>query len=144
MVDLVLDAGRHQTVGLDLPGLAVEVHVADLDHRRALDLLVVLGDRQAALFIERHLLRFPGDLRIEKDDGASHLVLLGQINGDDALGDADLDCGKADAGSVIHGVEHIGSERADIRRHGSHWFRHPLQLWVRQNYEGLDGHGWET
>jgi recombination protein RecR len=56
MVDFVLQAGREQAIGRDLMGLAVEIHVADLDLGRALDRsrlfpgrYHVLGGRLSAL-----------------------------------------------------------------------------------------------
>ena len=57
VVDLVLQAGREQAVGLDLVRLALEVEIFDLDLRRALDLLVEFRDRQAALLVGRLLVR---------------------------------------------------------------------------------------
>ena len=41
------------------------------------------------------------------------LLLLGEIQGDDALGRADLNGGEPDAGGVVHGLEHVPDQLAD-------------------------------
>ena len=43
--------------------------------------------------------------------------LLGEIHGDQPQRLRDLDRGKPDAGRVIHGLEHVVGELADLRRH---------------------------
>src|SRR6476659_285165 len=52
LVDLVLDAGREQSAGLDLLLLAVEVAELHAHPVRPLDLGVVVLDRQAALVVD--------------------------------------------------------------------------------------------
>jgi hypothetical protein len=42
------------------------------------------------------------------------VLFLRQIQGDDALGHADLDRGKADARRVVHGREQVIDQLADI------------------------------
>src|SRR5262249_25547116 len=56
--------------------------------RRALDLLVILGDRQAAFFVGSAFLRRPENLRIDEHQWILRLVLLGEVHGNDALGTA--------------------------------------------------------
>src|SRR3954470_16631927 len=53
VVDLVLDAGGEQPFGVLLVHLAVEIGEADAHPRRALDFLVIFGDREAALLVDR-------------------------------------------------------------------------------------------
>ena len=57
MVDLVLAAGSEQALGVFLVHLAVEIGEAKAHLRRPLDLLVIFGNRQAALLIYGGLLR---------------------------------------------------------------------------------------
>ncbi len=82
---------------------------------RPLDLLVIFRDRQAAFFVFRSLFRLPDDLRIDEHLGLVIILLLRQIHGDDALGDADLDRRKPDAGRVVHGLEQVIDQLADSR-----------------------------
>ena len=53
VVDLVLQAGREQAVGLELLRLAVRDRDSRPSPRRALDLGVIVGDRQAAFLVDR-------------------------------------------------------------------------------------------
>ena len=55
MIDLVLDAGGEQTLGVFLMHLAVQIGKAHPHLRRTLHLLVVFGDRQTSFFIYRGL-----------------------------------------------------------------------------------------
>ena len=48
-----------------------------------------------------------------KTCGAFSLVLLGEVDGHDALRLAELDRGKPDAGRVVHGLEHLLDQLAD-------------------------------
>jgi len=62
MVDLVLQTGGEQALGLDLVRLAVEVLILDLDLRGPLDLLVIFRDREAAFLARRFCFRGPDGL----------------------------------------------------------------------------------
>src|SRR3954454_7688751 len=55
MIDLVLNAGGEQALGILLVQLAVEIGEADPHPRRSLDFLVVFRNRQAAFLIDRKL-----------------------------------------------------------------------------------------
>ena len=46
--------------------------------------------------------------------GSARLVLLGEVHGHDALRHADLDRRQPDAGRVVHGLEHVLDQRADL------------------------------
>ena len=70
MVDLVLEAGGEQALGLDLAALVVAVEIAHPDLRRARDLLVIFGHRQAAFLVDRFLFRGFDDLRIGENIAA--------------------------------------------------------------------------
>jgi len=93
--------------------LAVKVEIFDFDFRRPLDLLVIFRDRQAALFVSHFVVGRPGHFRIDENARVVLVGLLRQIHGDDAFGNADLDRGKADAGRVIHGRQHVIDQLAD-------------------------------
>src|SRR4051812_23536844 len=66
VVDLVLDAGGEQPVGVLLVHLAVEIGKAEADLRRALDLFIIFGDREAAFLVNRQFLRRGDDFRIDE------------------------------------------------------------------------------
>src|SRR5215210_6219020 len=63
VVDLVLHAGGEEPVRILLDGRAVEVCVAEAHPVGALHLLVVFGNREAALLVGPRLVRGPEDLR---------------------------------------------------------------------------------
>src|SRR3954454_22427044 len=69
VVDLVLDAGGEQPLGVLLVYLAVEIGETNTHLRRALDLLVIFGDREAALLVDRQFLRRGDDFGIDEDAG---------------------------------------------------------------------------
>src|SRR4051812_2301340 len=116
VVDLVLDAGREQALGLDLVGLAVEVEILEPHLGGALDILVDFRDRQAAFLVDRRLVRGPYDLRIDEHARLGLAFLLGKVHGEDALRHPDLDRGEPDAGRVIHGFEHVLDQGLDVGR----------------------------
>ena len=115
MVDLVLQAGRHQSLGFDLVLLAVEVEILDLHLAWPFDLLVILRDRQAAFLVFGHLVRFPDNRGIDEHMWPVIVFLLRQIHRDDAFGDADLDRREPDAGRLVHGLEQVIDQFADTR-----------------------------
>src|SRR6185312_3645157 len=57
MVDLMLDTGRVEALGVLLVQLPVKIEEAHAHLRRPLDLFVIFGDRQAAFLIDRRFLR---------------------------------------------------------------------------------------
>src|SRR6266436_2774703 len=120
MIDLVLDAGGEQALGVFLVHLAVEIGEAHPHLRRPLDFFVIFGDRQAAFLVDRHLLRRRQDFRIDETPrlrlGLAVLALLGEIHRDQPHRLRDLDRRKPDAGRVVHGLEHVVGELADLRR----------------------------
>src|SRR5690606_10041097 len=63
MIDLVLDAGREQTLCLELADLVVVVEIAHADRARPRHLSIVLGHREAALFSGHQVVRYPEQLR---------------------------------------------------------------------------------
>src|SRR6476469_9347890 len=105
MIYLVLDAGGIEALGVLLMHLAVEIGEAHAHPRRALDLLVIFGDREAALLIDRFLFGHGDDFRIDEDPrfwlALAVLVLLGEVHGDETQGLRDLDRRQPDAGRVV-------------------------------------------
>src|SRR5262249_33580188 len=69
---------------------------------------------QAAFLVGRGLFGSPQDFRIDEDARLVALLLLGEVHGHDTLGNTDLDGGKADAGRVIHGLEHVVDQSLDL------------------------------
>jgi hypothetical protein len=144
VVELVLDDGRDEPLGLDLDRLAVEVGVAELHLRRSLHLLVVFGNREAALLVGALLLGGPGDLRVDQHHRPALLLgLLRRVHHDEPLRHADLDRREADAGGVVHRVEHVGGEPAQLRRDLVHRLGFETQARVGEDDKGTNGHGGE-
>ena len=97
--------------------LAVAVEKSDAHRGRPLDVGVIFRDRQAALLVERALVGGGDDLRIDQEERVrlGLLVLaLGDVDDREPPGDADLDGGEADAGRVVHGLQHVVHETAEI------------------------------
>lgn len=115
VVDFVLDADGEQAVGLDFPFLVVAVEKPDPHPVRALDVLVIVRDRQAAFLVDLQFVGGPGDFRIGQTQRPRFLVVLaGDVDDDDALGNGNLNGGKADARRGIHGFQHVVHQRADF------------------------------
>ena len=66
--------------------------------------------------------------------------LLGEIHGDQPQRLRDLDRRQPDAGRVIHGLEHVVGELADLRRHLLDGFGDEPQLLVRQDDDFSECH----
>src|SRR5712691_9649668 len=141
MVDLVLQAGGEEPIGLDLLRRTLEIEVFYLHLRRAFHVAVIFRDREAALLVGRLLRRRPHDLRIDEDLRALGLLFLGQVQGDDALGRADLDGGEPDPGRVVHGLEHVLDQLADAGVDLLHRLGDLPQPLVRQNENVAQRHG---
>src|SRR6266540_538880 len=105
MIDLVLQAGGEQPIGLDLPRLSLEIEIFHLHLRRTLDIVVIFRNRQTALLIGRLFLRGPNDLRIDENLRIPRFLLLGEVHGDHTLGRADLDRGEPDAGRDVQAAD---------------------------------------
>ncbi|MCY1300251.1 hypothetical protein D9M70_498120 [compost metagenome] len=118
VIDLMLQAGGEQAIGLDHLFLAVTVEMLDGDRRGALDLGVKVWDRQAAFLVDRALIGRSNDLGIDENERGLVVAFFRNIEHQHAFGNADLDRGKADAGRVIHGFEHIVGQTADVRVDG--------------------------
>jgi hypothetical protein len=115
VVDLVLDAGRPEAGEVLLAGGAGLVGPADADFGGAGDVGVLLGDRQAAFLVDVGLLRGPQDLRVEQHERARRQrLVLHAVHDEEADADAHLGGGEADAGGVVHRLEHVVGETAEI------------------------------
>ena len=66
VVHLVLDAGRKQTFGVDLPTRTLLIEVADLDPGRAGDLGELVGQGQTALLARGEFLTGEDEFRIDE------------------------------------------------------------------------------
>ena len=107
---------------------------------RALDVVVVLGHRQAAFLIGVQLLRDPGDLGVDDEQRRLLLALAGEVERDDALGDADLDRRQSDAGGVVHGLQHVVEDATDLVVHDGDRLGDELQAGVGQGDDVEFGH----
>ena len=111
MIDLVLEAGGEQTLGLDLLLRAFPVEVADLHPRRAGHVGVLAGKRKATLLPSGQLVAVGDEFGIDQRNRRG-LVVRHQIDDRDTKPDSDLRRGKADPGRAIHGREHAGQQVA--------------------------------
>ena len=93
-----------------LARLALAVEIAGADRGRALDLGVIFGDREAALLVSRALVGRPHDFRIDEDLRVRRLLLAGDVDDEEADRLGDLDRRKADAGRVVHRLDHVVHE----------------------------------
>lgn len=141
MVNLVLQAGGEQPVRLDLLLLAIEVEIAHPHTGRPLHFLVIFGNRQAAFLVGARLLRRPDDLGVDEDHRALFLALARDVEHDEALQDADLHRGKADAGCSIHRLQHVLGQPADLVGHRLDGLGALLQAGIGNDDDGTDGHG---
>lgn len=140
MIVLVLDRHGKKAVSLQLEGLPVDVEGSHLDPLGALDLLVDLWKRQAALLPGG--LAFPGDdLGVDKYPELAGLVLRRRVDDEDALGDADLGSRKAAPWSSVHGLGHVVGERLDLVIDGRDRGCLLAESFVREMKDGPDGHG---
>ncbi len=113
MIDFVLEGAGEQLGAFQLDGFAVEILGADTDFRGAHDFVADVRKAKAAFFLD--LLPFPvDDLRIDEDDFVVGVLLIAEVDDRDALADANLGRGEADADSLVHGLEHVGGERTQL------------------------------
>ncbi|MCY1436602.1 hypothetical protein D9M71_527310 [compost metagenome] len=106
----MLDAHREQTFGDLLERLAVAVQRLDLHLLRTVDVLVEAGHRQAAFLVLVHLVGEGFELGVDEHPRLG--FVLGEVDDHDALVHVDLGGGQADAGSVVHGLEHVVDQLA--------------------------------
>ena len=66
VVNLVLQAGRQETLGINLVLLAAQIEEFDLDLGRPLDFLVIIRNRQTSFLKLGAFVRLPGDFRINE------------------------------------------------------------------------------
>ena len=119
MVHLMLEADREQAVEVFLMLLAILVEPAGADMVGPQHLGILVGDRQAAFGVGHFLVRMGQDFGVDEhprllDRLSAFFVGLAQVHHQQALGHADLDRGEADAGSVVHRLEHVGDQRAQL------------------------------
>ena len=141
MVDLVLDAGGEQAVGVHFLHLAITVEVAHAHAAGPLDVTVIIGDRQAAFLVDIQLFRRPDNLRIGDEQGLRLLVLARHVEDQNALGDRHLDRRQPDAGRVVHGLHHVVHELAHRRVDMRHRLGNQLEARIGYLDDGQDGHG---
>ena len=157
VVHFMLDADGEQAFAVDLLRLAVIVEELHPHARRALDVLIKVGNREAAFLARDHFVGGPGYLgvhEVHRLAGREDLFLrgflevfavlvhrAGDVDDEDALGHADLDRGQADARCVVHGLEHVIHQRAQVVRDFLHGFGDLLEARVGRDEDGPEGHG---
>ena len=110
VVDLVLEHPAHQLVALDGDGLAVDVEAVEQDPVGAEDRPVEVGHRQAALDV-LPLAVVVGEGGVDDDAPARPVV---DVVDEHPLLDADLGRGQAHAGSLVHGLQHVVGQAAEV------------------------------
>ena len=93
--------------------LRMEV-IVDAGRGRALDLCGKSRDRQAALLVFAHLGAPLDNDRVHHDQRLLRLLVAGRVHDDQPAQDADLRCGKADAGRVVHGRQHVSGKLQEL------------------------------
>ena len=140
MVHLVLQADGEKPVGLQRLLRAMLVEIFGLDGFGAFHIVPDFGHRQAALFHHFGLVRGPGDDGIDEDARVLASVALVDIHHQHALGHADLDGGQADAVGVIHGLDHVGDQRADFRIDRRDRLGHRFEARIGRGKDGANAH----
>ena len=105
MVYLVLQTDTHEAIEPLCEFGAVAVERRDFNNLGPLNGLVKSGHRQTPLVIVAQRLIDDGDLGVNKDSGIR--VVLTEVHDNHALVDIDLTGCQANAGRVIHGLEHV-------------------------------------
>ena len=126
MIDLMLDTGRQKPLAAKRLFGALDVNVAHIDDGWTLHLGGLFRDRQAAFFKNRGIFRAGDDFRID------HLVEFGRVIGatihdDQTFRHIDLRRGEANAGRVIHRLDHVVEKPPDSVRHLGNRRRHLAQ-----------------
>src|SRR3990167_4074932 len=140
MVDFVLHACGPQPVELAFLCGTVQIHPAYLDRSGAFHLGILVRDREAALIVGGLVFRGPDHLRIEQNHWFGRGI-LDAIHHDHPLHRAGLWRGKANAGGVIHGFQHVARKFGDLGSHRGHRVARFLQTRVGMDQDGAD-HVW--
>ncbi len=75
-----------------------------------------------------------------KTCGSGGILLLGDVDGDDPLGHGDLDRGQADAGGVVHGLEHVVDQPPGLGINRFHRFGDQPEPLVGENNDVAQCH----
>ena len=115
----MLDAGGPKAVEARAVLGPVEAGPGDLDLGGALDVVVDLGDREAAFLVDVFLVRGPDHLGVDQHHRARRcVVFLHAIHHQHALEHADLRRGQTDAGRVVHRFQHVIGQTRQLARIG--------------------------
>src|SRR3989442_3381260 len=111
VIHLVLDDASEETLGLEVDGLAVVVGGMDGDPLAALDVPEDAGQRETSLLIGHGSASTRDD---GIDEGAR--AALAVVHHEQAIGDAHLWRGEADADLVVHRLDHVADQPAELGR----------------------------
>jgi hypothetical protein len=140
MVDLVLQDGGEKALGQDLAFLALAVEGAGAHGRRPLDLGVIFRNGKAALLVGRALLGRPNDLGIDEHLGVGRFFLLRGVDHQKTDGLGDLNGRESHARRVMHGLDHVVDQAAQIIVDTLDRLADETQLWIGQNDDRFEGH----
>src|SRR5580700_7591854 len=130
VIDFVLEGAGEELCALHLEPVAIEVLRFDGDFGRTRDLVANVRQAEAAFFSV--LLAFSmNDFRIDENDFIFRSLLVAEVDDGDAPRDADLGRGQADANGLVHRLEHVRGQRAELVVELRDLFRGPLQNRVR-------------
>ena len=135
VIDLVLHGPRLEARQLGAVGPAVAVQGFERHGEGALDITVDIGDGETALLRLRLAGTFD-DLGIDE-----HERLLVDLDHGEPFAASDLRRGEPDAARVMHGLEHVGDEAAQLVGHLGDRRRRLTQNRVAQDSDVEDAHG---
>ncbi len=106
--------GRKETLGGKLLALPLAVDVGNRHGRGTLDVEPEIRDRQAAFLVQAQLLALGQDFRVDERQRLRCLLVLGDIEDDEAFQNSDLNGGETNARRGVHGLEHVVGKLQDL------------------------------
>ncbi len=114
MVHLVLEATPEKARAFEFDLLAVAIEAGTDDAFEAREVADHADDRETA-FDRRDLAIGNGEFRVDDDEGPVVVVIVLEIDDEEAFADIDLRRGEADARRMVHRLEHIVDELLEER-----------------------------
>ena len=134
----MLDADRERALDVEFERRAVDVLRRDLHAQRTLDVGVDAREGQTTLLVDL-LARLLEDARI--DQHVRLAALLGHVHHEHLAVRVHLGRREADAGGVVHRLEHVGDELLEFRVEHGHRRRLRAQPRVGELEDREQGHG---
>lgn len=132
MIDFVLQRCCEQPLRFELLRLAVPVLISDPHQPRPVDLDAHIRDRQTAFIVGAHGVAAGQNARVDQRQGPRLLVFARHVENQQTARNPDLDGCEANAGSVVHGLEHIVDQPTQVRVEALDRSRDGAQQGIRQ------------